>query len=101
MFDRLFHLYKLFSNFRTTPILINDFLDLINPINVLKNANSLARDITYDDVWLALLLMKEADVADGKRWEKLAVLVIDNEVVSSWRSNQECVKFKSKAKRDR
>jgi hypothetical protein len=44
--------------------------------------------------------MKEADVADGKQWEKFAVLVIDNEAVSSWQYNLQLVKSKCKAKRD-
>ena len=67
---------------------------------MLKEANSLAHDITYDDVWFALLLMKEADLADGKQWEKLAVLVIGDEMISNWKDNVVQVKFKCQAKRD-
>jgi hypothetical protein len=52
--------------------------------------------MTHDDVWLALLLMKEVDVANGKQWEELAVLVIDDDAVSSWQPNQQPIKSRSK-----
>jgi hypothetical protein len=75
---------------RTTPISIIDLLDLV------KGANDSAHDMTHDDVWLALLLMKEVDVANGKQWEELAVLVIDDDAVSSWQPNQQPIKSRSK-----
>jgi hypothetical protein len=59
---------------RTTPVSVTDILDLVKPVGMLKAANSSAHDITHDDIWLALLLMKEVNVADGKHWEKLALL---------------------------
>ena len=57
-------------------------------------------DITHDDVWLAPFT-KEVNVADGERWEEPAVLVTDDEAVSSWESNPERVKSPCKVKRAR
>lgn len=86
---------------RTAPIPITDLLELIKPMGALKNANSLAHDITYDDIWLAIMLMKEANFADGERWEKLAALVTDNVVAATWESNNDCIKSVCQDKRDR
>lgn len=68
---------------------------------MLKDANSLAHDVTYDDIWLAIQLMKKTNVEDGEKWEKIASLVTDVEVVSTWESNDQEIKDVCRAKRNR
>jgi hypothetical protein len=83
-----------------TPISVIDIFDLINPKGTLKDANSSAHDIGYNDIWLAILLMKEDDLAVGERWEKLAALVTGNEVVPAWESKKQDIKSSVQEKRD-
>ena len=86
---------------RITPILITDLLNLINPVGNLKDANSLAHDISYSDVWQAISLMKEVGFENGEQWERLAVLVMDNEALTSWEANKQLIKPICQVKRER
>ena len=85
----------------TTPISITELLNLIDPVRTLKDANSLAHDISLNDIWQAVLLIKEVDLANGEQWEQLAILVMDDEALASWESNKQFINPICRAKRDR
>ena len=76
-----------------------DLLDMINPTNRYDSANIFTHDVTFDDAWLMLEMLKESDVgldatdvtAEVQRWVGLVVLLTDNADVASWRDNLDSV----------
>ena len=50
-----------------------DLLNILNPDGILQGANAIAHDITFDDVRLALEILRGTDVKAAQDWEHLAI----------------------------
>jgi len=66
---------------------------------ILKVANASAHDIKFDDVYIALELMKENNPEVACRWQNLTVLLTDETDVTSWQGKLELVKEACRVKR--
>jgi hypothetical protein len=76
---------------------------MISPFRggTLKVANASAHDISFDDAYMALDLMKQEDVEKAKHWQDLAMLLTDETDVTSWRGKEKLVKEACQAKRNK
>lgn len=80
-------------------ITAEDLLDIINPAKINYYRDLLIHDITFDDMWLLMQMLKDSESESGSdaasvtaatsvhRWEALVVLLTDNADVAGWRDN--------------
>ena len=62
-------------------------LNIVKPSSTLKVANAAAHEISFDDVFHALLAMRRADLSNGILWTNLCTKLFGNDSVASWKGN--------------
>jgi len=72
-------------------ISIDDLLHIIEPSSVLKLANATAHEISFNDVFRALIAMRRADSSNGIVWTNLCMKLFGDNDAASWKGNMTLV----------
>lgn len=62
-------------------------LNIIKPSGTLKVANAAAHEISFNDVFCALVAMRRADLSNGILWTNLCTK-LGNDSVASWKGDK-------------
>lgn len=71
---------------------VKDVMAFINPNNIIKTSNASVHDLTYNDVYHALLLILVDNPGEGAVWVKLCEKVLGKGNMISWRDNNSKIK---------
>ena len=74
---------------------------MLDPATILKSANRLAHKLTYDDVFIALMLLREDNPREAEIFEGLVVRLTDHIDMAKWKGNLCLVKEDCLMKRKR
>jgi hypothetical protein len=71
---------------------------MLDPAGILKGANAMVHEITFNDVRIALELLQEKDVTAARFWEHLVVFLTDDEDIMDRTVNRTETKVKKVCK---
>lgn len=95
------NLLAIFCSKSTSSLDANQVLTLVNPDQVLATANKDVHDITYDDIFTALEILKKENPAGAEAWEQLVGVLTDRTDAAEWKGDVGEVKDDFLVKRKR